>query len=163
MQVIYYIGGCSAQDNLSAVAIGLTTHPDTMLANLQAIAPFHHLTLLAVEQGSQERLDAIKKEFEASALAGPWFKYTEELEKLVKSLPNTSFKSRRVSLDLDPEDWLMLETMVEEFGEKKSKVLRRALKFYRTLRKYKDQGYAIQAVKGGEVIRFPTLDDICGP
>lgn len=160
---IHFIGGATKRGELVAVAIGISTSPSSQVAALKKASPFHGLSLLGVEAGSQERLETIKNEFATLAMGGPWFKASEELLQRIKSLEPAVDKkdSRRVSLDLDPEEWAMLETMVEELGEKmKSKVLRRSLKFYRSLLRYKAKGYMIQAIRGGELIQFPELDDI---
>jgi hypothetical protein len=70
-------------------------------------------------------------------------------------------KPRRVSLDLEPEEFAALETMVEQMGTiTKARLLRRAVKFYRSLIRYKAQGYLIQAIKGGKLVQFPDLEDI---
>ncbi len=163
--MLYYIGGRSKTGKLISVAIGITSNPDVQLAALQESSPFHDLSLLALEDGSQERLEQIKREHHC--FGGPWFTVTAALERHISELPAYDASKRtirRVSVDLDPEEWLALEVMVEELGEKmKSKVVRRALRFYRALLKYKAQGFLVQAVRGGELHQFPKLDAIRGP
>jgi len=166
MAFIHYIGGEGREGKLISVAVGLSANPESHIASLSGSMPFS-LKLLGLELGSPERLEEIRKQFRALHIKGPWFRAASQLTSYVDALAEVErdrHKTKRVSLDLGPEEFAELEMMVGELGEKtKASVLRRARRFYRSLLRYKAQGYMIQAVKGGQMIQFPDLDDVRGP
>lgn len=163
---IHYIGGEARNGKMVSIAIGVSSNPEAHLAKLSGEMPFA-LKLLGLEAGNKARLEEVRKEFKALHIKGPWYKPAPALTSHIEGLPEverSDKKTKRVSLDLDPEEFAELELMVTELGEKmKSKVLRRALRFYRGLQQYKAQGYMIQAVKGGLMVQFPNLDDVREP
>jgi hypothetical protein len=72
--------------------------------------------------------------------------------------------SRRVCLDLSPEEFTELEAGVETIGTvTKTRLIRRALSFYLRLGKLRAKGYILHAMKGGKFTAFPDLDDIRDP
>lgn len=167
MQFVHYILGSSKAGNEVAVAIGLSPDPDAALTALNAWAPFA-LKLVGVEEGSQERLESVRAQFKALRLNGPWYKVAPELKDHIQALaPLDAVKvaaTKRVSVDLEPEEFTDLEAFVDELGAKsKADLFRRALRFYRALHRYKAQGHIIQAIKGGRLLQFPDLDDVRGP
>ena len=163
MQFLTYIGGVGRNGKLVAVGIGLCADPAVYIASLGAM-PFE-LKLLAVEEGTAEKLEQLKEQFKAAHLNGPWYKPTDELQKYVDSLESVDAavlgRAKRISLDLSPEEFAQLEGLVEEMGAKtKANLLRKAFRFYQALYRYKAQGFMIQAVKGGKMLQFPDLDTI---
>ena len=166
MGFIHFIGGEGRNGKLISVAMGLSANPESYIATLNGSMPFT-LKLLGLEVGTAERLEELRKRFRSLHIKGPWFKAAPALTKYVEELEEVErdyAKTRRVSLDLDPEEFAELEMMVGELGEKtKAAVLRRARRFYRSILRYKAQGYMIQAIKGGEMIQFPNLDDVRDP
>jgi hypothetical protein len=160
---IYYIRGVGQSGKLIAVGIGLGTEPESRVAELEGMMPYR-TELAGIEEGSQERLEALQERFRADHLHGPWYKPSAALVGHVAELQpvnRETGKTRRVSLDLDPSEFADLETMVEQMGTvTKSRLLRRAVKFYQSLVRYKAQGYLIQAIKGGKLVQFPDLEDI---
>lgn len=166
MSYIHYLGGEGRNGNLISIAIGMSTNPEARMAELNGSMPFT-IKLLGLELGSQERLAQVKTQFRALHIKGPWFKPAPALDSHIKALEEvvrSDQRTKRVSLDLSPEEFTGLELMLPELGETmKSKALRRALRFYRAMLYYKAQGYMIQAVKGGLMVQFPDLDDVRGP
>lgn len=65
----------------------------------------------------------------------------------------------RVSLDLTPEENAELNRLVKTLKTRtRARLLRQALRFYAVLVDHKEQGYLIQAIKGGSLLQFPDLD-----
>ncbi len=161
MQFVHYIGGENRGHKIIAVGFGLSSDPVAHLASLQGTMPFD-LRLLAVEQGTAEKLEGLKATFLSSHLHGFWYKPSPELLahiQAIESVDPALGKATRVSLDLSPEEFSHLEKLVSEMGAKsKAKLLRMALRFYGALYRYKAQGFMIQAVRGGKMIQFPDLD-----
>lgn len=163
MQFIHYIGGSTRAGKLVAVGLGLSNDPAGHLASLKGTLPFD-VKLLAIEEGTPEKLEVLKELFKAFHTNGPWYRPAPELQahiETVEVVDQSVGKTTRVSLDLSPEEFAALEKLVEEMGAKsKAQLLRKALKFYGALYRYKAQGYGIQAVKGGKMIQFPDLETV---
>jgi len=165
MQWLHYIAGKGKTGKLVAIAIGMGPDPDTFVARYDDTMPFD-ISLMGIEEGSQERLEALRTQFQGGHLHGPWYKATGPLVTLVEGLEpvDRGQGSRRVSLDLPTAEFTQLEDMVKELGMvTKSRLLRRALRFYLRLGRYKARGYALQAIKDGQLIQFPDLDHIEEP
>jgi hypothetical protein len=163
MPWIYYVKGLGKTNKIVAIGIGLAANPETQIAELEGSMPFQ-LELAGVEEGSQERLEALYARFQADHLRGLWYKPSAAVLGHIAELSpvdRDTSKTRRVSLDLGPNEFAELELMVEQTGTvTKARLLRKAVRFYRSLMKYKAQGFLIQAVKGGKLVQFPDLDDI---
>lgn len=161
MQFIHYIGGAGRNQKLVAIGFALSNDPAAHLASIQGTMPFD-LKILAIEQGTPERLEELKELFKTAHLNGFWYTPKPELLahiEAVESIDTSLGKPTRVSLDLVPEEFAALEKLVEEMGAKsKAQLLRKALRFYGAMYRFKAQGYGIQAVKGGKMIQFPDLD-----
>lgn len=165
MQWIHYIGGRGKGGKLLSIAIGMSSDPDTFIAKFKNDMPFI-IALLGLEEGSQERLEQLRVQFSGTSLHGPWYKPTGALTDIIENLPSVERGGpvRRVSLDLPTEEFVQLDAMVRELGTvTKSRLLRRAMRFYLRLGRYKARGYALQAIKDGKLIQFPDLDDIEEP
>lgn len=68
-------------------------------------------------------------------------------------------KSGRLTLDMPEKDMAELEDMVQTLGTRtKSRLIRRALRFYKVVTGLKRQGFLIQAIKGGTLKQFPDLE-----
>lgn len=68
-------------------------------------------------------------------------------------------KSGRLSLDMSEEEMAELEEMVRDMKTRtKSRLIRRAIRFYKVVVKLKKQGFLIQAIKGGTLKQFPNLE-----
>lgn len=68
-------------------------------------------------------------------------------------------KMTRISLDLDPDELKLVEELVQMMRSRtKARLIRQALRFYRVLAHYKQEGYTIQAIRGGSLYQFPELD-----
>lgn len=160
-QWIHYIGGHGKSGKLVAVGIGMGPDPEAIVARFNGQMPFS-TSLLGLETGSRERLEALRTQFRALHLHGPWFKPNEALEAHVAALgpvDREEGKPRRVSLDLTAEEFLDLERWVEELGTvTKSRLIRKALRFYIGVGKYVALGYRFQAIKDGRLVQFPDLD-----
>ena len=158
---IHYIGGHGKSGRLVAVGIGMSPDPEVALAKFDGQMPFS-TSLLGLETGSRERLEALRTQFQAAHLHGPWFKPNEALEAHIgalKPVDRELGKPRRVSLDLTADEFLDLEQWVEELGTvTKSRLIRRAIRFYIGVGKYVALGYRFQAIKDGSLIQFPDLD-----
>jgi len=163
---IHYIGGEGRKKKLLAISFGLSNDPQRHLSSLNGTMPFD-LRLLACEKGTEEKLEKLRQTFKPAHLNGPWYRPTPELQAHVNSVeavdPATDkeapTKVTRVSLDLNAEEFSALEQLVEQMGLKsKAQLLRKALRFYGALYRYKAQGYGIQAVRGGKLLQFPDLD-----
>lgn len=161
MQFIHYIGGTSKAGKLISIGIGLSSDPAAALEALKGTMPFD-LRMLAVELGTSERLESVKAAFKAACQNGFWYQPTAELEAHVNGIESVDpdlGKTTRVSLDLVPEEFAALAKLTQEMGVRsKAELLRRALRFYGAMYRYKAQGFGIQAVKGGKLIQFPELD-----
>lgn len=161
MQFIHYIGGEGRNGKLVALGFGLSSDPEAHLATLKGTMPFN-LKILAIEAGSAEKLELLREQFKKSHINGFWYQPTPELQQHVKAVEVVDpamGKMTRVSLDLSPDEFGQLEKLVEETGTKgKAKFLRKALRFYAALYRYKAQGYMIQVVRGGKMVQFPDLD-----
>lgn len=160
---IYYVEGLSNSNKVLTIGIGISSEPELEVASLARIMPYK-VRLAAMEYGDLNLLEQRREQFISGRMNGMWFQPTENLSDLVRNLPvadREEFKGKRVSLDLSPEEFERLETLVSQLGTTtKARLLRKALRFYESLAKYKGQGYLIQAVKGGSLIQFPDLDDI---
>lgn len=167
MQWIHFIGGKAKSGKLVAVAIGTSDNPEAEVAALRRTQPFDDIELLGLEPGSQSRLEALRERFKRWHLNGPWYKaeavlqtYVGELEPVDRDMG----KGRRVSLDLGPEEILELECMVTETNKgTKSRFLRSAYKTYGKLRRYAAQGYTLQALRDGNLVQIPDLDEVPDP
>lgn len=66
---------------------------------------------------------------------------------------------RRVPLELTEEELAEVDALVEVRKTRtRSRLIRRALRFYKVLSDHKEQGYLIQAIKPGSLLQFPDLD-----
>lgn len=165
MRWIHYIAGKGKSGKLIAMAIGMDPDPDAVIAKYDDLMPFT-IELIGLEEGSQERLEELRTRFRPIRLHGPWYKPTAELVEFVEGLKpiDRMQGSKRVSLDLMAEEFSQLEAMVKELGTvTKARLLRRALRFYLALGRYKARGYALQAIKDGKLIQFPDLEHIKDP
>lgn len=159
MASIYYIGSKSKSE-VVAVTIGVSKNPKETLSKLRLALPSARLSLLGVEDGGARDLARIKETLKTFALDESWYRYAGAVVTRVDRVRIEPVGTRRVSLDLGEDDWKMLEDLVGSMNARaKSKVLRRALKFYQTLRTYHSKGYVIQAVKGNSTYHFPKLGD----
>jgi hypothetical protein len=160
MRWIYYVRGT---DESALVGIGLGAEPETHVVELQETLPFQ-IELAGLEEGDPERLEDLKERFRQDHVRGMWYRPSEALTGHLAGLGPTdreAGKIRRVSIDLTPEEFVALEKMVQELGTTtKTRLIHKAIKFYRALITYKAKGYLIQAVKGGKLVQFPDLDDI---
>jgi hypothetical protein len=106
----------------------------------------------------------LKERFRAHHMNGPWYKAAPPIEEYIQSLPTpdrSSGVTRRVTVEIPPEDFAALTEATQRLGTKtKSRFIRKAYRFYIALSEYKARGYLIQAVKGGQLVQFPDLDDI---
>jgi len=163
---IHYIGGHGAKEKLVAVEIGLGENPERYLADLRKASPFK-LALLKIEEGSIERFEAVQALFKAVRLqGGSWYRATDALRSHIDALPEVNHrpKTRRVSLLLPPDEFVEVEKAVEVLGTKtKNRLIRRALRSYLNLVRFRAQGYKIQAIKGGKLILLDDDLDIQGP
>lgn len=158
---IHYIGGLGRSDKLVVVAIGLGPDPESEMAALRDMSPFK-LRLLGLEQGSRERLEEVRQQFRGCKMRGPWFKANDALQvhiEALKPVERDKAKVKRISLDLPPDEFHDVERAVGMLGLKtKARFLRRAARFYVRLGRLKAQGWAIQAVKDGQLLQFHSLD-----
>ncbi len=164
MQWIHYLGGRGKSGKIVAIGIGMSHDPDLFLSQHCSSLPFD-AELLKIEEGSQELLDGIRQEYQVDHLNGPWYRVSDKLMDRISALKLThSSGTRRVSLDLSVQEFDELSAMVKELGTRtKSRLLRRALRFFLALRRYKARGYVIQAIKGGLLTQFHDFDDINDP
>lgn len=163
MQFIHYIGGTARTGKLISIGIGLSNDPRATLENLKGTLPFE-LKMMAIEAGTADRLESLKETFKTAHQNGFWYHPTEELQAhvaAVETVDQDLGKTTRVSLDLVPEEFAALAKLTEEMGVRsKAELLRKALRFYGAIYRYKAQGFGIQAVKGGKLIQFPDLDSV---
>ena len=167
MLFVHYILGSTKSGTEIAVAVGVSADPDAALLALNQSSPLS-LKLVGVEEGDASRVEEVRTKFRHLRLNGPWFKVAPDLKEHIQSLcfvdPAKAAATKRVSVDLDPEEFHDLEVFVGEMGAKsKADLFRRALRFYRALHRYKAQGFIIQAIKSGKLFQFPDLDDVRGP
>jgi len=68
-------------------------------------------------------------------------------------------EKRRVPLELTEDEVKDLDALVETRKTRtRSRLIRRALRFYKVLSDLKEQGYLIQGIKPGSLLQFPDLD-----
>ena len=165
-QWIHFIGGKTTVGKLVAIAIGMSADPEHQLATLVNTQPFQ-CSLMGLEKGSPERLEAIRERFQQFRLNGPWFRAEMPLRAYVDVLEpvdRLAGKGRRVSLDLTAVDFIELEGLVTESGATtKQRYIRRALASYAKIIRFAGQGYAIQAIKDGALIQFEDVANIPDP
>ena len=163
MQFLHYVVGKGRSGKVVAYGLDLCADPEASLVSMKGVMPFE-VSTLATEVGDSAKLEELRKKFQLHHVQGPWFKPVDEIRMYIESVDSVDpdlAKSKRVSLDLTPEDFSDLETLVKETGVKgKAKLLRKALRFYSAMYRYKAQGYMIQAVQGGKMIQFPDLEAI---
>jgi hypothetical protein len=163
MQFLHYVAGKNRSGKIVAVGFDLTADPEASVTSMKGLMPFEVETM-AVEVGSPARLEELKEQFKAHHAQGPWYRPDQSVLDFVAAVEKVDpsiGKSKRVSLDLIHEDFADLEVLVKETGVKgKAKLLRKALRFYSAMHRYKAQGYMIQAVKGGHMIQFPNLESV---
>lgn len=163
MQFLHYIAGKTRAGKLVAIGFELSPDPEASLQALQGTMPFE-VTSMAVEVGDSTKLETLRAQFRDFHANGLWYRPDAAIQEFVgkiESVDPAVGRTKRVSLDLVPEDFHDLETLVQETGIKgKAKLLRRALRFYAAMHRLKAQGFMIQAVKGGRMIQFPDLEAV---
>lgn len=162
MPFIVFIGGESRLGKLVSVVMGLAPTPEALRSMIEDASPFE-LKILGAEPGGEDEHRELQKRFAPALMKGLWYRPSEDLLEYVKGLLPLEGQgpTKRVSLDLEPQDFADLEVFVREKGLKtKSALLRRALRFYRALHRYQAQGFVIQAIRNGRLVQFPDLDDI---
>lgn len=161
MAFIVFVEGHNKQGKPVVVGLGLASNAEEFRASLDLASPFE-LAVVGREPGGPEKLRELQDRFASQLIRGVWYR-PEAILEYAKALPaiDPPNETKRVSLDLEPEDFVALEVFVQETNSKtKSSLLRRAFRFYRALYRYRAQGYLIQAVKNGKLVQFPDLDDI---
>lgn len=165
-QWIHFIGGKTTVGKLVAIAIGMSADPEHQLAMLVKTQPFQ-CSLMGLEKGSRERLEALRERFRSFRLNGPWYRAEMPLRAHVDALEPVDWsagKGKRVSLDLTVEDFIELEAMVTESGATtKQRYIRRALASYAKIIRFVGQGYAIQAIKDGALVQFEDIANLPDP
>jgi len=164
MQYVCYIGGRGRKGSLVVIQIALTSDPDKYLTHLKPTQPYD-LELLGSEVGNEDVLEERRSKFK-SALKNGWVKYTDELGLFVKALPKLDSKKgmKKVCVDWTAAEVAEIEFGVDRLGLKtKTKVIRRAVKFYLALVGYKARGWTIQAIKDGKFHAFHDLEHIENP
>lgn len=163
MQFLHYVAGKNRSGKVVAIGLDLTSDPEASVTSMKGLMPFDVETM-AVEVGSPARLEELRAQFKVHHAQGPWYRPDQSLLDFVaaiESIKPDALKSKRVSLDLVPQDFADLEVLVKETGVKgKAKLLRKALRFYSAMHRFKARGYMIQAVKGGSMIQFPNLESV---
>lgn len=154
---VYFIAG-QGNKGVVAVAIGMSREPEAEIARMEGLMPFK-LELLGVEEGGQERLEALRKRFSKVHLHGPWYRPNKDLEGYLAALAPVSRTSltKRVSLDLAISDYVQLDEAVKQRGVTKSHFLRTAVQFFLDITSYEARGYLIQAIKDGDLVQFRNL------
>lgn len=161
MGFIVFVEGHNKQGKSVVVGLGLASNAEEFRTSLDLASPFE-LDVVGQEPGGPEKLRELQDRFVSQLIRGVWYR-PEAILEYAKSLPSVECanETKRVSLDLEPEDFADLVAFVKETNAKtKSSLLRRAFRFYRALYRYRAQGYLIQAVKNGKLVQFPDLDDI---
>lgn len=159
---IAFFAGEGRQNKTLALAICVTSDVQSSLSTVSQTSPFE-LRVLGVEPGGNDKLRELQDKFAPFFMRTIWYRPAEPMLQYIAALPPVEIEkaTKRVSLDLEPEDFADLETFVTEVGAKtKANLLRRAYRFYRRVHGYVKQGYEFQAIKGGKLVIFPNLDDI---
>lgn len=127
---------------------------------MEELMPFK-VELVGLEEGGKTRLEALKRRFKDSHIHGPWFRPTGKLQAYLDDLEplSVSSQTKRVSLDLSVRDYVRLDEAVKARNVTKSKFLRQAIRFFLAIDRYHAQGYLIQAIRDGDLIQFPKLED----
>ena len=160
MHYVYFIAGTDRNDKIVAINLGVSRNPEVVIAAWKDTMPFT-LRLLALQEGTAERLEELEKEFRPSLLHGSWYKPSEALLEYIKGLAPLvpDVHTTRVSLDLNPEELASVERLAEaQKIPSKAAFIRRALRFYGLLVDHRERGFLIQAVRGGTLLQFPELD-----
>jgi hypothetical protein len=164
VQWICYIGGKSRK-GYAVIQIALAPDPERYLAALKPTQPYE-LELLGVELGDNELLEERRAQFRTPFKNG-WVKPSDELLAFIKALPEPDRKKaglRKVCVEWTPAEVLGLDLGVERMNLKtRTKLIRRAVKFYLGLTTYHAKGWTIQAVKGGRFVPFKDLEHIEDP
>jgi Arc/MetJ family transcription regulator len=164
MSWVFFARAMGRTGKVVALAMDLHPSPELWLEDIAAKSPFPKLRLAAMEGGSLDLLGRLKERFKAYHMNGPWYKVAQPIEDYIRELPEPNRNqggSRRVTIEIPPEDFAALAEATQRLGTKtKSRFIRQAYRFYLALSEYKARGYLIQAVKGGQLIQFPDLNDI---
>lgn len=166
-QWVYYIGGLGGKSgSLTAIRLGIAPDPRETLLELAPTSPFQ-LVLLGMERGTQDLLETRRSTFRPAALQNDWYLPQDELVDHIEGLEAVNlgdWRLKKVCLDLNPEEWIELEAAVKETGTvTKARLIRRAVKFYAVLGKYKARGFLLQAIKKNRFVVFSDLDNIPHP
>jgi len=163
---IYYIGGRGKSGKLVLIKIGISADPEAQLSALTPLQAFD-LELLGFEEGSPDLLEERKMKFQKIALKNDWYHAKSELLVYIAELPRVTLEKgnmKKICVDLTPDEWNALVRGVEETDSRtKTRLIRRALKFYTALGRYKALGYMLQVLRGGKYHVFTDLDDIKDP
>jgi len=160
MSYVYFIAGIGKNDKIVAISLGVARNPEVVIAAWKDTMPFG-LKIMALQEGTAEKLEELEKEFRPDLINGSWYKPSESLLEYIKGLapltPNVH--TTRVSLDLNPEELASVERLAEtQKIPSKAAFIRQALRFYGLLVDHKDRGFLIQAVRGGTLLQFPELN-----
>jgi hypothetical protein len=165
VQWICYIAGLGRKGDFVVIQIALAEDPNVYLAALKPTQPYE-LRLLGSEPGTEELLEERRAQFRSGFRNG-WVKPSPELLAHVEALPEADPKLgalKKVCVDWTPAEVLGIEQGVERMGLKtKTRLIRRAVRFFLGLTAYHAKGWTIQAVKGGRFVQFKDLDDIEEP
>ena|ERR1700744_3580425 len=160
MSYIYFVGGIGKNDKVMTINLGVARNPEAVVASWKGLMPFS-LKILAIQEGTAEKLEELEKEFRPDHLHGSWYKPSETLLEYIKGLAqiDPDVHTTRVSLDLSPEELASVERLAEaEKIKTKAAFIRKAVRFYGLLVDHKERGFLIQAVRGGTLLQFPELD-----
>lgn len=166
MQWVYYIGGRGRKGQLVTFRIGVSADPITQLESLATVQPYK-LELLAVEEGDLDLLEQRRKQFRLAALQNDWYKASEELTSFVESLPKVNIaqgNDKKICVFFNPKEYKEIEDAVDVIGTRtKSRLIRRAIRFYLVLGRFKAKGFMLQVIRGGRFHEFSSLEDIKDP
>lgn len=165
MQWICYIAGQSRKGDNIIVHIGLAEDPLKYTADLGLYQPYK-LNLLGCEMGTPELLEERREAYKTPFQNG-WYKPSEELMAHIKGLPTPDYSkagTKKICVDFTSQEAAHIEQGAKISGAKtKTRLIRRAVKFYLALWAYKNKGWTVQVIKGGKFHAFENLDDIEPP
>lgn len=165
MKWICYIAGQGRKGDTIIVHIGLADDPLKYTSDIANYQPYK-LVMLGCEPGNpeilEERMDQYKTPFQNG-----WFRPTEDLMSYIQNLPTPDYGkvgTKKICVDFTAQEATDIEHGAKQSGLKtKTRLIRRAVQFYLALWAYKNKGWTIQAIKGGQFQAFEDLDDIEPP
>lgn len=164
MSWVFFARGMNKAGKTVALAMDLHPTPEVWLEEMAARSPFPKLKLAAMQVGDVDLLGRLRERFREYHMNGPWYRVGQLIEDYFQALPKpdrSQAATRRITVEIPSEDFAALTEATQRLGTRtKARFLRQAYKFYLALSDYKSRGYLIQAIKGGQLVQFPDLNDI---